>query len=131
MDRTTTAPATSAGAVLRITVLIHLTAILWSAVTAGQLVAFNMDALPLHYYGAFGVHAAAGAQVLAAAWLWFSAGRGPGTARLVCLLSLLALIVGFVQAATGTFRVDEVHVPLATGLVGLVVWTAVLAWRRR
>lgn len=131
MDRTTTAPSTSALLALRAAIIVHLGALLWEAVTAGQLVAFNMDALPLHYFGAFAVHAAAGLQVLAAAWLWFSTGRGPGTARLVLLVSLVALPVGFVQAATGTFQVDEVHVPLATALVGLVVWTAVLAWRRR
>ncbi|WP_150243522.1 hypothetical protein [Nocardiopsis quinghaiensis] len=131
MDRSTTNPATGPLWLLRVAVLLHLAAILWEGATAGQLVTFNADALPLHYYGAFGVHTLAGLQALAAALYWQGSGRGAGLPRTVLLVSLLAFALGFAQAALGTYGPLQAHVPLALVLTGVAVWTAVLAWRGR
>ncbi|KOX19087.1 hypothetical protein [Nocardiopsis sp. NRRL B-16309] len=121
-------PATGAPlTALRVIVLLHLAAILWEGVTAGQLVTFNLAAEPLHYFGAFGVHVAAGAQVLAAAWLWSRARR---TALGLLVLSAVAFGLGFLQAALGTYGPLQVHVPLAVALMALVAWTAAMAWLR-
>lgn len=128
MDTTPPARAHAGSWALRAAVLLHLVALLWEAVTAGQLVTFNVEVLPLHYAGAFGVHIAAGAQVLAAAWVWFGSGRTHGATLLT--LSAGALLLGFLQAFTGTYGPLQVHVPLAMALTGLVACTAVLAWRR-
>ncbi|WP_160050456.1 hypothetical protein [Nocardiopsis sp. FR4] len=132
MERTTATPATPTGALwfLRVAVLLHLAAILWEGATAGQLVTFNTEALPLHYYGAFGVHTAAALQVLAAVLYWRGSGLGPGPARTVLLVSLLAFGLGFPQATLGTYGPLQVHVPLALVLTGTAVWATVLAWRR-
>ncbi|SIO87158.1 hypothetical protein [Nocardiopsis sp. JB363] len=117
--------------VLRVAVLAAVAVLLWEFVTAGQLITDNLDALPLHYGGALAVHVTTGAQLLAAGVLWFSRGRGPGTTRTVFLLSLGAFVVGFPQAALGTYGPLQAHVPLALLLVTLVVWSAVLIFRRR
>lgn len=131
MDRTVSTPAIPAALwAVRVAVLAHLAAILWEGATAGQLVTFNTGALPLHYFGAFGVHAAAALQLLAALWYWNSAGRGGGPARTLLLVSGLAFVLGFPQAALGTFGPLQAHVPLALVLTGTAVWAAVLAWRR-
>ncbi|MCY9784595.1 hypothetical protein KIK06_11900 [Nocardiopsis sp. EMB25] len=126
---TTTPPPTALWA-LRATVLLHLAAVLWEGATAGQLVTFNTEALPLHYYGAFGVHLAAGAQVLAAWWVWSGTGRGPEAPRTVLAVSLVAFVLGFGQAAMGSYGPLQAHVPVALVLTGLVVWAAVLSWSR-
>lgn len=127
MDTTAPARARAGSWVLRVAVILHLVALLWEAVTAGQLVAFNLEALPLHYSGAFAVHVAAGVQVLAAARVWFGSGREHGAVLLA--LSALALLLGFAQAATGTYGSLQSHVPLAILLTGLVACTAALSWR--
>ena len=120
---------------LRIAVGASLAALLWEFVTAGQLVTYNMDALPLHYGGAFAVHAATGVQLLAAILVWRLPGAGspggPRHDRLVAVVSLLAFAVGFPQAALGTYGPLQAHVPLAMLLVALVVWSAVLVFGRR
>lgn len=46
-------------------------------------------------------------------------------------MSLLAFVVGFPQAAVGTYGPLQAHVPLAMLLVALVVWSAVLVFSRR
>ncbi|WP_116246490.1 hypothetical protein [Nocardiopsis sp. FIRDI 009] len=125
---TTSAPPPTALWALRAAVLLHLAAVLWEGATAGQLVTFNTDALPLHYYGAFGVHVAAGAQVLAAWWVWSGTGRAPRAPRTALAVSLVAFVLGFVQAALGTYGPLQAHVPAAMVLTGLVVWAAVLSW---
>ncbi|MEU0492990.1 hypothetical protein ABZ249_27515 [Nocardiopsis sp. NPDC006139] len=131
MDRTTTTTATPAPLwAVRVAALAHLAAILWEGATAGQLVTFNAAALPLHYYGAFGVHTMAVLQLAAALWYWNSAGRGGGVPRTLALVSGLALLLGFPQAALGTYGPLQVHVPLALVLTGTAVWAAALAWRR-
>lgn len=124
-------PGTAWEWVLRVAVLAALAVLLWEFVTAGQLITYNLDALPFHYAGALAVHVTTGAQLLAAGALWFSRGRGPGTDRTVLLLSLGAFVVGFPQAALGTYGPLQAHVPLALLLVTLVVWSAVLILRRR
>lgn len=128
MDTTPPTRARTGSWVLRAAVILHLLALLWEAATAGQLVTFNLEALPLHYAGAFAVHIAAGVQVLAAAWVWFGSGRTHGTTLLA--LSTVSLLLGFVQATTGTYGPLQAHVPLAMALTGLVACTAVMAWRR-
>ncbi|MDT0330388.1 hypothetical protein [Nocardiopsis lambiniae] len=131
MDRTTTTTTTPTPLwAVRVAVLAHLAAILWEGATAGQLVTFNHDALSPHYFGAFGVHAMAALQVLTALWYWNSAGRGAGAPRALLLVSASAFLVGFPQAALGTYGPLQAHVPLALVLTGLAVWSAVLAWRR-
>ncbi|GHC85531.1 hypothetical protein GCM10007079_28530 [Nocardiopsis terrae] len=121
--------------VLRIAIGASLAALLWEFATAGQLVTFNTDALPLHYGGAFAVHAATGVQLLAALLVWRLPGAGspggPRHDRLVMVVSLLAFLLGFGQAALGTYGPLQAHVPLAMLLVALVVWSAVLVWGRR
>lgn len=124
-------PVSGWGWVLRVAVLAALAALLWEFATAGQLVTYNMDALPLHYGGAFAVHVSTGVQLLAAAMVWFAGGRGQGTDRTIVLVSLAAFVVGFPQAALGTYGPLQAHVPLALLLVALVVWLAVLVFRRR
>lgn len=138
MDPNTTAERTGNSPwllLLRIAVVASLAALLWEFVTAGQLVTFNRDALPLHYGGAFAVHATAGVQLLAAALVWrlpeAGSSGGPRHDRLVAAVSLLAFVVGFPQAALGTYGPLQVHVPLAMLLVTLVVWSAVLIFGRR
>ncbi|MBE2999697.1 hypothetical protein IDM40_13400 [Nocardiopsis sp. HNM0947] len=130
----TTAPAKTPAALtlLRVAVLAHLAMILWEGATAGNLVTtpISMEALYLHYYGAFVVHAAAAVQLGAAAWLWWGPGRARTGARALLVISALALLLGLVQAALGTFGVLQAHVPLAVVLTGLVAWSAALAWRR-
>lgn len=132
MDRTapTTTPVPTQLWAVRVAALAHLAAILWEGATAGQLVTFNTAALPFHYYGAFGVHVMAGLQLLAAFWYWNSAGRGGGAPRTLLLVSGLAFLLGFPQAALGTYGPLQVHVPLALVLAGTAVWAAALAWRR-
>lgn len=138
MDQNTTAERTRNPTwllLLRIAVGASLAALLWEFVTAGQLVTYNMDALPLHYGGAFAVHAASGVQLLAAVLVWRLPGAGspggPRHDRLVAVVSLLAFVVGFPQAAMGTYGPLQAHVPLAMLLVALVVWSAVLVFGRR
>ncbi|MBR8743865.1 hypothetical protein [Nocardiopsis sp. MG754419] len=133
MDPNDTAarPVSGTEWVLRVAVLASLAALLWEFVTAGQLVTYNLDALPLHYAGAFAVHVATGVQLLAAGAVWFSHGRGPGTDRTIALTSLVAFVLAFPQAAMGTYGPLQAHVPLALLLVAVVVWSAVLIWRRR
>ncbi|GAA1117535.1 hypothetical protein NE857_22595 [Nocardiopsis exhalans] len=138
MDPNTTAERTRNPTwllLLRIAVGASLAALLWEFVTAGQLITYNMDALPLHYGGAFAVHAASGVQLLAAILVWRLPGAGspggPGHDRLVAVVSLLAFVVGFPQAAVGTYGPLQAHVPLAMLLVALVVWSAVLVFSRR
>ncbi|MET9796898.1 hypothetical protein [Nocardiopsis alba] len=116
---------------LRVAVLAAAAALLWEFVTAGRLVTFDATALPLHNGGAYAVHVTAAVQLLAAAMVWFGAGRGAGVDLNVLLLSLAAFALGFVQAALGTYGPLQAHVPLALVLVALVVWSAVLAWSRR
>lgn len=124
-------PVTAWEWVLRVAVLAASAVLLWEFVTAGQLITHNLDALPFHYAGALAVHVTTGAQLLAAGALWSRGGRGPGNDRTVLLLSLGAFVVGFPQAALGTYGPLQAHVPLALLLVSLVVWSAVLVFRRR
>jgi hypothetical protein len=138
MDPNTTAERAGSSTwllLLRTAVGASLAALLWEFVTAGQLVTFNTDALPMHYGGAFAVHVTAGIQLVAALLVWRLRGAGshggPGHDRLVAVVSLLAFVVGFPQAALGTYGPLQAHVPLAMLLVALVVWSAVLVWRRR
>lgn len=125
------APVSGWGWLLRVAVLGSVAALLWEFVTAGQLITYNVGALPLHYGGAFAVHVATGVQLLAAAMVWFAGGRGGGTDRTLVLVSLAAFMVGFPQAALGTYGPLQAHVPLALLLVALVVWSMVLVFRRR
>ncbi|MFV2197215.1 hypothetical protein [Nocardiopsis sp. LOL_012] len=129
MDTKASAPPTALWTV-RVAALAHLALLLWEGATAGQFMTTNPGGLPLHYFGAFGVHAAAGAQVLAAAWLWWGAGRGPGAARTLLLVSAAAFALGFPQAAMGSYGPIQAHVPVALLLTGVAAWAAVLAWRR-
>ncbi|WP_017589729.1 hypothetical protein [Nocardiopsis ganjiahuensis] len=138
MDPNTTAESTGDSPwilALRVAVGLSLAALLWEFVTAGQLITFNTDALPLHYGGAFAVHVTTGLQLVAALLVRFlpRAGSrgGPRHDRLVAVVSLLAFAVGFPQAALGTYGPLQAHVPLAMLLVALVVWSAALVWRRR
>ncbi|WP_017614458.1 hypothetical protein [Nocardiopsis salina] len=119
-------------ALLRTAVLAHLAVILWEGVTAGNLVTtpISMEALYLHYYGAFVMHAVAAVQLGAAAWLWWGPGRARRGAPALLVISVPALLLGLAQAATGTFGVLQAHVPMAVVLTGLVAWSAALAWRR-
>lgn len=80
MDPNTTAERTRNPTwllLLRIAVGASLAALLWEFVTAGQLITYNMDALPLHYGGAFAVHAASGCSCWPRSW----SGACPGLAR--------------------------------------------------
>lgn len=124
-------PGTAWEWALRVAVLASLAVLLWEFLTAGQLITYNLEALPFHYAGALAVHVTTGAQLLFSGALWSSRGRGPGTDRTVLLLSLGAFAVGFPQAALGTYGPLQAHVPLALLLVALVVWSAVLVLRRR
>lgn len=136
MDPNTTAEHTGNSPwllLLRIAVGASLAALLWEFVTAGQLITFNMDALPLHYGGAFAVHVATGVQLVAGLLVWRLRGAGsrlgPRHDRLVAVVSLLAFAVGFLQAALGTYGPLQAHVPLAMLLVALIMWSAALVWR--
>lgn len=119
---------------LRVAVGASLVAILWEFLTAGQLITFNTAALPLHWGGAFAVHVTAGVQLLAAVLVWrlprAGSHAGPAHDRLVALVSLLAFVLGFPQAALGTYGPLQAHVPMALLLASTVVWSAVLVWRR-
>ncbi|GAA1454639.1 hypothetical protein [Nocardiopsis tropica] len=129
----TTMPSTTAPPLLwsiRVAALLQLAAVLWEGATAGQLVTFNTAALPLHYYGAFGVHVSAGLLVVAAGLYWYRSGGGPGRPRAILLAGLATFLLGFPQAALGTYGPLQAHVPLALVLTGAAVWAAVLAWRR-
>lgn len=110
----------------------HLAVILWEGVTAGNLVTAPvlMEALHLHHYGAFAVHAVAVLQLVAAAWLWWGQGRERTGSLPLPAVSVLALVLGIVQAALGTLGVLQAHVPVAVALTGLVAWSAALAWHR-
>lgn len=125
------APVSGWGWVLRVAVVGSVAALLWEFVTAGQLITDNLNALPLHYGGAFAVHVATGVQTLAAAMVWFAGGRGRGTDRTILLVGLAAFVLGFPQAALGTYGPLQAHVPLSLLLVALVVWSVVLVFRRR
>ena len=127
MDTTAPTRARSSTWALRMAVILHLFTLLWESITAGRLVTFDLEALPLHYAGAFGVHIVAGTQGLAAARVWFGSGRTRGLALLV--LSAVALGLGCLQATTGTYGPLQAHVPLAMVLTGLVAGTAIMAWR--
>ena len=123
------------GLLLRIGAVASLAALLWEFVTAGQLITYNMDFLPLHYGGAFAVHAATGLLALAALMVWLrSRNRTNGTRSpelTLLVVSLGAFVTGFPQAATGTYGPLQLHVPLALLLASLTVWAAVLAFRHR
>ena len=128
----TTTPDTAAPPllwVIRVAALLQLAAILWEGATAGQLVTFNTTALPLHYYGAFGVHLTGGLLLVAAVLYWYRSGAGRGRPLMILLVGLVAFLVGFPQAALGTYGPIQAHVPLALALSGVATWAAVLAWR--
>src|SRR4051812_16328439 len=82
---------------LRVTATLQAALVLMQGITAGQLVALNGQALDLHGAGAIGVHIAAALQT-AAAFLFWRASRGPLWPTVV---SALALVLGFIQAALG------------------------------
>ncbi|MFE9246218.1 hypothetical protein [Nocardiopsis sp. NPDC006938] len=119
---------------LRVATGASLAALLWEFLTAGQLITFNAAALPLHYWGAVAVHVATGAQLATALLVWRLPGAGspsgPAHDRRVALVSLLAFVLAFPQAALGSNGPLQAHVPMALLLVAVVVWAVVLVWRR-
>lgn len=116
---------------LRVAALLQLAALLWEGATAGQLVTFNMDALSLHYSGAFGVHLTGGLLLVAAVVHRYRSRSDPGPARTLLWVALAAFLLGFVQAALGHYGPLQAHVPLALVLTGVAAWATVLAWRQR
>ncbi|MEV5888896.1 hypothetical protein [Nonomuraea fuscirosea] len=98
--------------------------VLVQAVTAGQLL--SGGAAGAHGMGATAVHALALAQLVVAMLLWRPA-RGPGWPALV---SLVVLLLGFVQSMLGGSGAVAAHVPLGMALFGLSVWLLVWALRR-
>ncbi|MEY9211046.1 hypothetical protein NI17_012290 [Thermobifida halotolerans] len=109
----------------RATALVHAALLVFEFATAGQLVAQNLTALPLHSAGAVALHAAAGAQLAVTLLLWRPGGGSP----LPAVLSAAAFALGLVQAYLGSHLLLELHVPLALVLVALVTWVLVLVWR--
>ncbi|MER6949328.1 hypothetical protein ABT294_35475 [Nonomuraea sp. NPDC000554] len=108
----------------RVVATLNTLSVLVQAVTAGQLM--SGVSTGLHGTGAFAVHALGLAQLVVAVLLW-RPGRDAGWPALV---SLAALLLGFVQSAMGGSGVLSVHVPLGMSLFGLSVWLLVWAWRR-
>lgn len=109
----------------RIAVLVHAALLTFEFVTAGQLVARDPAALPLHSGGAVALHVAAGAQLAAALLLWRPGGGSP----LLPTLSAAAFALGFVQAYLGSSLLLDLHVPVALALAALVTWALVLVGR--
>ncbi|MEV0586398.1 hypothetical protein [Nonomuraea sp. NPDC050310] len=100
-------------------------AVMVQAITAGQLVDGGSTAM--HGIGAGAVHLVQLGQLVAAVLLW-RPGRGPAWPAVVSLVILLA---GFAQSATGGSGAVAVHVPLGVTVFGLSVWATVWAWSRR
>jgi hypothetical protein len=125
---TTTAQSTSQSTTdrwllaLRVTATLQVAAVLMQGITAGQLVALNGGALDFHATGAIVIHVVAAIQTIAAFLLW-RASRGPMWPTVV---SALALVVGFIQAALGDAGNMKVHVPTALALTILI--SAVFVW---
>lgn len=128
MSPTASAPAAAPAALVwatRAGVLAHAALLAVEFATAGRLVAQDLTALPLHSGGAVALHAAAGAQLVAALLLWRPGGGPP----LPAVLSAVAFVLGLGQAYLGSRLLLSLHVPLAMVLVALVTWTLVLVWR--
>jgi hypothetical protein len=127
VDTSTTAQSSSVQWLLglRVTATLQLAVVLMQGLTAGRLVlAPNDDALPMHAAGAIAVHVVAVLQLAAAFLLWRSS-RGPVWPT---VLSALALVMGFIQAAVGDAGNMKVHVPLALLLTMTITVVAVWSW---
>lgn len=108
----------------KVVVVLNTLSVLVQAVTAGQLM--SGGGAGAHGMGSFVVHGLGLLQLIAAVLVW-RPGRGAGWPALV---SLLVLLLGFVQSAMGGSGVMAVHVPLGMTIFGLSVWLLVWAWRR-
>ncbi|PSK96751.1 hypothetical protein CLV63_11048 [Murinocardiopsis flavida] len=112
---------------LRIAAVLQTAALAWEFFTAGRLVSADMTVLPLHSWGAIGLHIASGIQVLAAVALW----RPGGGPLWPAVVSAVAFALSFLQASFGSSGNLAAHVPLALTLVVLVVWVLSWSWTRR
>lgn len=121
---TQTAKGTGYLTEFKILTALNTLAVLFQAVTAGQLLS-GASAGP-HDIGAGAVHVLGLAQLVVAVLVW-RPGRGAGWPALV---GLGILLLGFVQSAMGGAGVLTVHVPLGMAVFGLSVWLLVWAWRR-
>ncbi|PSK96001.1 hypothetical protein CLV63_113164 [Murinocardiopsis flavida] len=107
---------------MRTILALHLAAILLQAVTAGGLLDGVAGQQALHGTGAGVVHLAGLIQLIVAILYW-RPGRG---AVWPVFVSLLLLLLGFVQSAMGGSSSLIVHVPLGLALFGGV--GQMLAW---
>ncbi|MEU8251086.1 hypothetical protein [Nonomuraea sp. NPDC048916] len=108
----------------RIVAALSMLSVLVQAVTAGQLMGGGTG--NMHGSGATAVHVLGLVQLIVAVLLW-RPGRGAGWPALV---SLAALLLGFVQSMLGGTGQVSLHVPLGMTLFGLSVWLVVWSWRR-
>jgi hypothetical protein len=107
----------------RAAALLNAAAVLFQAVTAGQMLG---GAGPgMHGAGSGAVHVLGLVLLVTAVLLW-RPGRGAGWPALV---SLVALLLGFVQTMLGGSGQVLVHVPLGAALFGVSVWLVTWSWR--
>jgi hypothetical protein len=109
---------------LRIVITLQVAAILFQAVTAGQLLDGTDSMKDVHGTGAGIVHLTGVVQVILAI-LWWRPGRGAGWPALV---SVLLAVLGFAQSAVGGNHNLAVHVPLGVSMMGLSIAILVWAW---
>ncbi|MFG1943279.1 hypothetical protein [Nonomuraea sp. NPDC048826] len=107
----------------RAAALLNAAAVLFQAVTAGQML--SGAGAGMHGAGAGAVHVLGLVLLVAAVLLW-RPGRRAGWPALV---SLAVLLLGFVQSMLGGSGAVLTHVPLGAGLFGLSVWLLVWSWR--
>ncbi|RJL34319.1 hypothetical protein [Bailinhaonella thermotolerans] len=108
---------------LRSAITLQAALVLVQAVTAGQIL--TGAAAGVHQTGATALHVVALVQLIAAVLLW-RPGGGPGWPALA---SLVVMVAGFMQSATGGMGNLAVHVPLGMTVFGLAVALLVWTWR--
>lgn len=113
-------------AVLRTFITLSVVMVLIQAVLAGQIIDGDESMVRLHGMGGGFVHVLGILQVIAAILVW-----RPGRGSVWPLVaSVVILLAGFVQSATGGSGNVILHVPLGVLIFGLLVWMTAWTWRR-
>ncbi len=108
--------------VVRVAAIVLTALFVAQALTGGDYLVGNEDAMDLHGPGAITIHVIAGIQAIAAALLWWAT-RGPWWPA---VLSAAVFGLSFLQARLGASDTLDAHIPLAMTL--LIAVMLVLSW---
>lgn len=116
---------TSSLAGLRIVLPVHALGVVLQATFAGQFLSGTDGSVVFHAWTAWAILGLSLAQVILAV-LWMLA-RGP---LWFLFASVFVLLAEALQTGTGYGRFLGVHIPLGVILFGIVLWQAILVFRK-